>query len=44
MLRAWSGGLKTGLYYLRTLHPAFLDHAATGDSGTEPSRTANCPT
>ena len=25
MLRAWQGGLKTGLYYLRTLHPSFLE-------------------
>ena len=25
MLRAWQGGLKTGLYYLRSLHPSFIE-------------------
>lgn len=25
MLRAWVAGLKTGLYYLRTLHPASME-------------------
>ena len=25
MLHAWRAGLKTGLYYLRTLHPACME-------------------
>ena len=25
MLHAWRAGLKTGLYYLRTLHPASME-------------------
>lgn len=44
MLRAWRGGLKTGLYYLRTLHPAFLDSNGRSRSGGGPSAMTDCCT
>ena len=44
MLRAWRGGLKTGLYYLRTLHPAFLSRDGVGHSVVDPSGVTDCCT
>lgn len=44
MLRAWRGGLKTGLYYLRTLHPAFLESLGGEESASLPSPAADCCT
>ncbi|PIL26481.1 hypothetical protein GSI_12239 [Ganoderma sinense ZZ0214-1] len=35
MIRAWRKGLKTGLYYLRTLHPTFS--SSTRDAEGDPS-------
>ena len=41
MLHAWRGGLKTGLYYLRTLHPAFLEIADSDLSDSRQSGAAD---
>ena len=44
MLRAWRAGLKTGLYYLRTLHPASMESVDDPVRGSSASRAVDCCT
>ena len=42
MLHAWRAGLKTGLYYLRTLHPASMETSGEPDQQPASSRSPDC--
>ena len=42
MLHAWRAGLKTGLYYLRTLHPASMETIDGSDPRSGSSRPLDC--
>ena len=44
MLHAWVAGLKTGLYYLRTLHPASMEMDGGADSDAEAPDSRECCT
>ena len=42
MLHAWVAGLKTGLYYLRTLHPASMEVDGGSDYGADAPGSRDC--
>ena len=42
MLRAWRAGLKTGLYYLRTLHPASMETMGEPEQHSSSSHSRDC--